>query len=134
MVFKKYKEAKNKMEQNENNKEVEVESIDNHREEFNKEFNKVQDELYSIKNWAIITIVGYFFLFFPGLIFSIVLGIKMLSYKYNKNSSNNDLRIVGGVLAFFTLIIGPIISLIFVNKELSDLEERLKKYFKNKKN
>lgn len=67
------------------------------------------------------SIIGWFFLLIPGMICSIVLIIKLFTYKYRENSKNNDIRIIAAILSFFTFIIGPVVSIVFVKREIENL-------------
>lgn len=55
------------------------------------------------------------------MICSIVLIIKLFTYKYRENSKNNDIRIIAAILSFFTFIIGPVVSIVFVKREIENL-------------
>lgn len=81
------------------------------------------DSLNSIKSWSVASIIGWFLILIPGMICSIVLIIKLFTYKYRENSKNDDLRIIAAILSIFTTIVGPIIALIFAKREIENLEK-----------
>lgn len=77
-------------------------------------------QLNSIKACTIWSLVGLLLFIIPGLVFSIITFVKLLTYS-RPNSKNNSLRIVTAVLYWIFFLPGFICSLVFVSKEKKDI-------------
>ncbi len=81
------------------------------------------NKLKSIKICAYWQIFGWLIFILPGFIAMILLVIKLFSYNAEaRKECNSTLRIIAGILSIFTLIIGPIVAIVWANSELNWLK------------
>lgn len=81
------------------------------------------EKLKKIKTCALWQIFGFFLFFIPGFIAMIFLVINLFSYNaQNKKESNSTLRIISAILSIFTLIVGPIVAIVWANNEIEWLK------------
>lgn len=94
-------------------------------EESNTDYNDYIKQLNWILICSILSIAGLCFFIIPGLVFSIITFIKLLTF-YRPNSKNNTLRIIAAFSYWIFLFPGFICSLVFVSKEKKDISTNLK--------
>lgn len=81
------------------------------------------EKLKKIKICALWQIFGFFLFIIPGFIAMIFLVINLFSYNsQNKKESNSTLRIISAILSIFTLIVGPIVAIVWANNEIEWLK------------